>query len=497
MVKTLLQYLFRRFVRDEDGVALAFGITFFLLVFLLGMSVYAVGETVRQRMELQNAADAAAYSGAVVQADTLSRIACINQAMSWTYVMLNRRIMDYATDKFLEKVEQKWDADLRSVRESWNWLSTCGTRIEGTDYRVGFTGHKQIFLNHTQSVMIDEIKAQRKAASAMQKSYHALRSDIDKDRKTLAAMRRAEENLLSALPKRIENAVKNAVRENISETPNDKAAGGAQISHVLIQNNPDTYMETMRNQADQEKIFLVFGGFRPDVKEISQRGVDRWWVRGSGGEGFQREYRQSAFGLSAEWNWNGTMWELTPDACVPMFKAGFTMVNGSEVQDGYFSCRESAKPYRLKEDFFNGKGTILVGVRRKLNNPFSFMFAGGAVKGLFSAFTVRDKRSMWAASAARAAFSPPGKSKQEGAYEATFLSVPAGDSWNLCEADWDAVFLPVAAAFDTGKDRTFRKSSQSALNTIYGKLSPGSISAPPGMDGGEFNFNRAREILKH
>lgn len=42
-----------KFAKDEDGVALAFGITFFLLVFLVGMSIYAAGETVRQRMELQ------------------------------------------------------------------------------------------------------------------------------------------------------------------------------------------------------------------------------------------------------------------------------------------------------------------------------------------------------------------------------------------------------------------------------------------------------------
>ena len=47
-MKNLMSY----FWKNEDGVALAFGITFFLLVFMLGMSVYAAGETVRQRMEL-------------------------------------------------------------------------------------------------------------------------------------------------------------------------------------------------------------------------------------------------------------------------------------------------------------------------------------------------------------------------------------------------------------------------------------------------------------
>src|SRR5574344_791877 len=144
--------------KDDDGVALAFGITFFLLAFLLAMSVYAAGETVRRRMELQNAVDAAAYSGTVVQADTLSRVACVNQAMSWTYVMMNRRCMDYVSDKWLEKVEQEWDKDFRSVREEWNWQSTCGTRNEGSDFWTGYGGkHREILLNRSQMVNIDRI----------------------------------------------------------------------------------------------------------------------------------------------------------------------------------------------------------------------------------------------------------------------------------------------------------------------------------------------------
>ena len=487
-MKAFLRHLWRA----DDGVALAFGITFFLLVFLLGMSVYAVGETARQRLELQNAADAAAYSGAVVQADTLSRVACINQAMSWTYVMMNRRIMDYITDKWLEKVERQWDQDLQGVRENWNWLSSCGTRIESVDYSVGSTMHKFVQLN-SMPVNIDVIKAERKAAAAQGKNYLFLGPMIDMDRRTLAAMRRAEENLFSDLPKRIENAVRQAVRENISETPNDKAAGGAQISHVLIQNDPDTYTETMKNNDQQEKIFLVFGDFKPDVKEISRRGVDRWWVRDGGGEGFKRKYSQGG-ALTAMWEWRGTMWQVSGESCNPILKFGSSTVRGSDVQDGYFSCREAAKPFRLKENFFADKGTVLVGVKRKLNNPFAFLFAGGSPQGLFSAFTIRDGRSMWAAAAARAAYSPPGN-KQKGAYEVTFRNVSARDSWNLCEADWDAVFIPVANAFDQGRDGAFQKSGKSPLAEVYSKLSPGSVQAPPGMSG-SFDVG-TREALKH
>jgi len=489
-VKNLMSY----FWKNEDGVALAFGITFFLLVFLLGMSVYAAGETVRQRMELQNAADTAVYSAAVVQADTLSRVACINQAMSWTYVMMNRRIMDYITDKWLEKVVRKWDEDLRSVREQWNWQSTCGTRIEGVDYRVGVSMHKMIQLN-SQQVNIDEVKMQRQMASAQGKSYQALAGKIEMDRKTLAAMRKAEQSLLDRMPKRIENVVKQSIKENMSETPNDTAAGGAGISHVLLQNDPDTYTETLRNTAEHEKIFLVYGGFQPDVKEISRRGVDRWWIRSGSGEGLRRKYQQGG-SLMASWNYNGTKWVYSGESCDPFPKFGFSTVRGSEVQDSYFDCREPAKPFRLKKDFFGQKGSLVVGVKRKLNNPFSFMFSGGNPEGLFSAFTVKDKRSMWAVSAARASYAPPGGSGQKGAYETTFLNVADQETWNLCEADWDAVFIPVAMAYDSGKDRKYQKSGNGPLSEIYSKLSPGSISAPKGMSG-SFDVSGARKALVH
>lgn len=489
-MRALLKY----FWKNEDGVALAFGITFFLLVFLLGMSVYAVGETVRQRMELQNAADAAAYSAAVVQADTLSRVACINKAMSWTYVMMNRRIMDYAMDKWLEKVVEKWDEDLRKVREDWNWQSTCGSRNEGTDYWVGIGMHKIIQLN-SQQANIETVKSERQSASSQGKSYQALASKIDMDRKTLAAMRKAEQSLLDQMPKRIENVVKKSVKENISETPNDTAAGGGDISHVLLQNAPDTYMETLKNTEEHEKIFLVFGGFRPDVKEISRRGMDNWWVRAGSGEGLQREYRQSG-ALMASWAYYGIKYVQTSVACVPFPKTGSTEVRGSEVQDGYFACQQPAEPYRLKEEFFGEKGSLVVGVKRKMNNPFSFLFSDGNPQGLFSAFTVKDKRSMWAAAAARASYAPPENSGQAGSYETTFLKVADQDTWNLCEPDWDAVFIPVALAFDSAKDRKYQKSGKSPLSEVYSKLSPGSISAPPGMSG-SFNLNDVRKALVH
>ena len=58
----------RRFLAlgsDESGAALAVTIVMFSLLFLSFASVYAIGAATRDKIHLQNAADAAAYSAAL------------------------------------------------------------------------------------------------------------------------------------------------------------------------------------------------------------------------------------------------------------------------------------------------------------------------------------------------------------------------------------------------------------------------------------------------
>lgn len=75
----------KRIHRDEDGqVMLLALITSVFLVLIMAFPLN-VGWTISKRIKLQNAADAAAYSAAVVQADGLSAIAWLNNAMSWCY----------------------------------------------------------------------------------------------------------------------------------------------------------------------------------------------------------------------------------------------------------------------------------------------------------------------------------------------------------------------------------------------------------------------------
>lgn len=101
--------------RDEDGAALVITLAIFFLMYLGCMGVYAVSMAVKERIQLQNAADAAAYSAAVVQADTLSRIATINRAMSWTYVQMTREQMDYIVLRWLKHTVKHYNDDMNGA----------------------------------------------------------------------------------------------------------------------------------------------------------------------------------------------------------------------------------------------------------------------------------------------------------------------------------------------------------------------------------------------
>ena len=79
MLKQALEKL-KTLLRDDSGVAMAYTVLVSLFIFMLCFSSYAMAANIRQRMELQQSCDAAAYSGAVDQADMLSRLAELNRA---------------------------------------------------------------------------------------------------------------------------------------------------------------------------------------------------------------------------------------------------------------------------------------------------------------------------------------------------------------------------------------------------------------------------------
>ncbi|MBQ6351862.1 MAG: hypothetical protein IJJ28_01165, partial [Lentisphaeria bacterium] len=351
----------RELAGDESGVAFALTVTVAIVIFLFAFAVYAVGETVAARIELQNAADAAAYSGALVQADTISRIAVINKAMAWNYVMMTRRQMDYIVDKWLGKVMEAYDRDCDSPRMYQN-ICACHPRIEGWNWRVGVgpggsmfpVVHRTIRLNGTQNVLTPLITAARAMNAARNTAFQ-----LEAVRRCVDAMNNAEKSLVSGMRKRIENAVEFAVDADVSLTPNDKTVKNKRKIEWRLYDlkSASDYFEVLKND---EKRFLGFGDFSGAPSKVFGTGADTW-LRKTGGGGFRRDYVQSGGSLSANWYNYNEIW-VHVEACVfsgPITRPGST-VTGIMAQDRYFTG-QTAKPQVLKKNFFNSDGAIVVG----------------------------------------------------------------------------------------------------------------------------------------
>ena len=80
----------RRFWRDEGGQGIVFAAASLLVMVGFVALVFNVGTVVENRMRIQMAADNAAYSGAMVQANALSTIAWINSAMGMSFILATR-----------------------------------------------------------------------------------------------------------------------------------------------------------------------------------------------------------------------------------------------------------------------------------------------------------------------------------------------------------------------------------------------------------------------
>lgn len=112
-VQALIRRL-RGFSGDESGQSLlVMALTIFGLV-ISTMLIVGVGGVTSQRIRLQHAADAAAYAGAMIQADCLSQIAWCNDAMAAVYYKLVRLAVDnivMSVEAEMANPDPWWDPD--------------------------------------------------------------------------------------------------------------------------------------------------------------------------------------------------------------------------------------------------------------------------------------------------------------------------------------------------------------------------------------------------
>lgn len=442
-------------IYDDCGVAIAYTIMVFLFMFMLCVSVYAMSENIRKRMEMQNLCDAAAYSGAVVQADMLSRLAVLNRALSWTYAQTNMRQMDYIVDDWLQRIHKDYE-DIKDKAHSANGgecvhggvtptnggtCSVCGEYawIAGCLINGNWTAGA-IDLNGTAVDAVTIEGAKGNAFPDEETNISNGVSNIDVLNSEILWIQR-----------NINIAISNAVNFTLQNADGTFAyyTDGAWGNRVAA-----TYIVPQSS----ENAFLNYSG--GTAATVFKSGYDNpwWWrlVSTPGANltvgGFQRNYVQGTTALIANTDARSFTHNDDPDtgAC-----SNLQVYTDTRTQRGSRVDSTNARPAMLTRNFFGAAGSIVVAMKRPVNNPFSAVFGDASVTdGLYAAFSGSGS-DMWAVSAARAGIRLGGD--PDGYYRVQFPGATYANArytsgtWNLCEEDWDAVMIPVSRAWnDTG-----------------------------------------------
>lgn len=350
MKKILLSKLRNLFCGD-DGAALVItlGVFFFMYIFCAG--VYAIGFAVKEKIHLQNACDAAAYSAAVVQADTISRIATLNRAMGWTYAQMCKRQMDYIMYRWLEHTAAHYRDDEKEAEE-WTDKSEDYTH-QGRTHHGAYDisditlisqgtrrgGYSPTALDSINSGLATWIKDKCSASMYKTSEYgiEGLEEQIYYDKLAIHEMNEAYDVYLDGLPSNIQNAVSAILCANIP----DYMSGQCRYMIKQEQYPNQNLFEYMQNTLSDERTFVKWGdgGWLDEVQYVSWssllsnspsrwgggkkkwQNVDEdslgksypgpfdkgslddvgWYVRTDNKNGIQRKYNGT---LKAEWSWS-------------------------------------------------------------------------------------------------------------------------------------------------------------------------------------------------
>lgn len=392
MIKTFFQYLWKKTTSlkdDQEGFVLMLTLSIFLFLFLLSMSIYAVGDTIHKKIQIQNACDAAAYSAAVVQADGLSRMATVNRAMSWTYVQMTNHQMDYITYRWLRLTAKRFQEDYDNAKKFhcsvilpvdpslgfWSivdaavsafLLSYLGFDCDGKHGEegngwwcgAGFEQHKQLVLNGSdepiefealKSLVLEfgstfDLNQQAQPILSNADTWGGeLAKQIEQDRNTLDAMNLALEmintNTIKAMQETAEFVLKSMLRDSgddykdysvyISipqgQSPYTLAAAGGKVQRA--------YFQPLYNTEAYERLFLHMS---------TQEGVENplhkmFPIGGDDGD----DYDLQGFGLD-QWFIRGTG----------------TVADGTTRNEGALGLQRVYKDANLNE---TGAGVALLG----------------------------------------------------------------------------------------------------------------------------------------
>lgn len=497
--------------KGTSGSALAITLSFVMPIYLMVIGIYGVGEVVRNKIEIQNAADAAAYSAAVVQADYLSRMATVNKAMAWTYVDLQKRSLDLAMDTFCAKVFAQFASDETMVI---NKNKPCHMHVPSVNFNVGTDILvEDSVLNIAGSgvsvpLLAKEFNGQGALARfLLNQVYHLAVANIKgkgtvtnlpkvlKYSANIIQMTKKLVDLKSEYPKKVKEVAQQIAIANMMECKDDY--------YVKVHMGDENLsFFTMPGTEDNEQTFIAFAdptlkSFKP--KDVFGPGTDLW-VKQKSPLGFWRVYKQQKKVLYAEWDWFWTRWvhlqiwavslHLPPITPGGGYDHGHRKIKGTDdpiikenMPIGLLVT--PAIPITLLPTFFGKSGTITVAIVRKTANPlakFDGIFSNPqslTASGILSAFNPsvaggNRPEFMCAIATARAGYKTYNKDKEakmkSSDYNIGYVKESREKEWNLVETDWDGVMLPVKHAWDlcagVGKAQTFVPIGDNILKDI-------------------------------
>lgn len=423
-------------VHGEEGVALVVTLALFMFMFVSCAGVFAVGRAVKERIILQNAVDAAAYSAAVVQADMLSRIATLNRTLASTYNSMVLRQMDYINYKWL-------DAAIGS--------STDPGTYEGTKIKSSYIGSakvdgsgKILLTNGNGEFEHDPDKDSVQSECANFQDDKA-DEEIGGLKFQVQAMNDCISNLVHAIPGAMEETAKKVLEANLPVSIARKC--GAKIKVDAI----EKWMRPMA-ESDSEETFVTLAANGDEAWTLLQ---DRnWFVFAKNEDGYERAYtedKEKGLDLLAQWHWfdmsgnyQGTVEHWASQDWDEAFKG------------------EPAVPYVVREEYFTqATGAVSVAVVCKNENPWKeFVTPNGDSYGIYDAFRPSAAADYTlAVASAQAGYRPAGLGEaapadvEEGTasdwrnYRLVGGNVPVYAKTD----DWDALFIPVSRALSGGR----------------------------------------------
>ncbi len=431
----------KHLLRGDEGFAMALTLIVYPVLLIMVGGVFVYGEIARQKIHFQNAADAASYAGAVVQADTLSRIAVLNKVMAWTYVQANKMEMDYVVNDWLGRAATEFSNEKSAVSAANELGTTCvhfahkSQRIDGAakvlsgETATAANGYGYyIGLNPDGSHLMDKLDVNgnqllwsKDAAGELTIGGVGDFADRSNDQKT-----RLDDTYTNI-------AAMNAAIQDLQEKSQSRIAGTMAQVMTGWGISEDEYTATAPSGSAYTKASADESAFLLLTEATASFNNYPWWKLDTSA-GIQRNYDSSS-GLDATFHSGHVVWTPNNDGTLCTAVAsdfGARTISAKNAYGDSSQRKTGAKPLAVAS---RGSANIRVNIEKNINmelgdSGISLLdFIKAPAKLLGIDFTALDALTVKCSSAARAC--PKGKN----GYSRT---LPAGI---IKETDWNAVWF--------------------------------------------------------